>query len=70
MSYIRPGDNIDLFTKHASLEAIRHQLKNARAMQARWTRLSERLFDLLVDRESQIEAGQWPPRVKKDSSDE
>ena len=61
MSYIKPGDNIDLFIKCASPGAIRLQIKNARAQEARWMRLSERLLDLLADRESQVEAGTWPP---------
>lgn len=60
MSYIKPGDNIDLFVKCASVEAIRLQIKNARAQEARWMRLSERLVDLLAEREEQIETGKWP----------
>ena len=50
-----------LFVENASPEAIRAELKKARANRARWDRRAEQLEELLDQRLKQKAAGEWPP---------
>lgn len=53
----------DLFAENASPDAIRHEIKKARATRDRWERRVTALAGLLDQRLGQIEAGTWPPNT-------
>jgi len=60
-SSLKPGDNLDGMTKHASPVAIRAHLKDVRATEARWRKLGDKLEAMLAERLAEVETGTWPP---------
>ncbi|MFE3583717.1 hypothetical protein [Streptomyces vinaceus] len=48
------------FTRHASPDAIRAEIKKARANRDRWQRRVDEMARLLDTRLGQIDAGTWP----------
>lgn len=56
------------FAVHAAPEAIEHHLKQARRYEAAWRRRGDQLSQLLLKRNQEVAAGQWPPRRNTEQS--
>lgn len=62
---MKPGPLRELFRQHASPDAIRLHLAEAKRDQAAYGRLVADLDNLLTERTAQIEAGTWPAKPEE-----